>query len=366
MRQRRWIGLLGAFLLGSCSQRSADDVTNQRELGSTAASSNQKWTAFDDSLVAPLWLGDDDKGALIAPLYRGAAVALEDFVFSPPDHDCTDSRATLRIDWDSHKNQVHYQIKYKKVPAHPSVHRTEGVDFFSNAFHQSPASFDNGGFRFWTILTAPTGLTKQFFYSATTFQFVGSEYDFPNGPPAGTFPIAIPVFTLFGSQLYFANSDGTMFKEYTVPYDHVTAESSKFSLLYTSFIPFDLCESNPVQVTLGQLRPWASPWQPQSLPPMTWKDILHNGPAFDTTVDEPKAFPATDGLESYGYSGIAYIGNAVAPQGGIPNGSVVHISSLILQVAPALRPIVGGNGVGCQSFVVEPHVTAPRFCEMAH
>ena len=364
MRPLRWIGVWGACLL-ACSQRSPDDLSVQRELGSTAASSDHRWTQFDERLVAPTWSGDDDRGSLIAPLYRGAAVAMEDFVFVPPDHDCTDSRATLRIDWDSHKDQVHYQIKYKKVPVHPSVHRTEGVDFFTNRAHKSPASFDNGGFRFWTILTAPTGLTKKFYYDFTTFQFVGSEYDFPNGPPATAFPIDIPVFTLFGSKLYFANDDGTMFHEYTVPYDHVTAEGGAFSLVYTSFIPFDLCESNPVQVTLGQLRPWASPWQPPSLAP-TWRDVLRGGPAFDTTVDENQTFPATFGFEPYGYSGIAFIGNAVAPQGGIPNGSVVHISSLILQVAPALRPIVGGNGVGCQPFVVEPHVTAPRFCEMAH
>jgi hypothetical protein len=355
---------LWAFVL-SCSQRPPNDLTYQSPLGSTAGSSDQAWTPFDEGLVAPIWLGDDERGGLIAPLYRGAAVALEDFVFVPPDHDCTDSRATLRLEWDSRKNQVHFQIKYKKVPVRPSVHRTEGVDFFTNRAHRSPASFDDGGFRFWTILTAPTGLTKKFYYDAVTFQFVGSEYDFPSGPPATAFPISLPVFTLFGSKLYFANDDGTMFHEYTVPYDHVTAEGGVYALAYTSFIPFDLCESNSVQPTLGQLRPWASPWQPPSLGP-SWRDVLHQGPAFDTTVDENQAFPDTFGFEPYVYSGIAFIGNAVAPQGGIPNGSVVHIGSLIQQVAPPLRPIVGGNGVGCQSFVVEPHVTAPRFCEMAH
>ena len=186
MRPLRWIGALGACLL-ACSQRPPDDVSYQRELGSTAASADRRWTQFDEQLVAPVWSGDDDRGSLVAPLYRGAAVAMEDFVFVPPDHDCTDSRATLRIDWDSHKNQVHYQVKYKKVPVHPSVHRTEGVDFFTNRAHKSPASFDNGGFRFWTILTGPTGLTKKFYYDFTTFQFVGSEYDFPNGPPPTAF-----------------------------------------------------------------------------------------------------------------------------------------------------------------------------------
>src|SRR5215471_15763543 len=107
MRHVRFMGSLCAFVL-SCSQRPPDDLTYQRPLGPTAGSSDRAWTSFDDQLVAPIWLGDDERGALIAPLYRGAAVALEDFVFVPPDHDCTDSRATLRLEWDSHKNEVHF------------------------------------------------------------------------------------------------------------------------------------------------------------------------------------------------------------------------------------------------------------------
>jgi hypothetical protein len=142
----------------------------------------------------------------------------------------------------------------------------------------------------------------------------------------------------------------------------VTSEGGAFAFAYTSFIPLDLCESNPAQPTLGQLRPWASAWQPPALAP-SWREVLHQAPAWDTTVDENKPFPETAGFEPYVYSGIAFIGNATAMQGGVPNGAVIHIGSLVLQVAPPLRPIAGGNGRGCQPFVVEPHVTAPRFCE---
>ena len=43
----------------------------------TAASADRRWTQFDEQLVAPVWSGDDDRGSLVAPLYRGAAVAME-------------------------------------------------------------------------------------------------------------------------------------------------------------------------------------------------------------------------------------------------------------------------------------------------
>ncbi len=31
-----------------------------------------RWTEVDDNIIAPIWSGDDDKGYLITPLYRGA------------------------------------------------------------------------------------------------------------------------------------------------------------------------------------------------------------------------------------------------------------------------------------------------------
>jgi hypothetical protein len=348
--------LAGAFLVVGC--RASDGGLGSREL-SIEGPLAHPWTQVDETLTGVIWLGDPERGALIAPMYRGASDGVEDYIFTPDDHDCQNARGVMRIDWDRRANTVHYQVKYKKVPVHPAVHRTEGVDFFENPLHGAPKDFENGGYRFWTVLSAQTSL-KSFYYDFS-LHFVGSEFDFPNGPPPGTIPVSIPVFTLWTTQLMFADPDGSLFHEYTVPYDHVTLEGGAYDLAYATYIPLDLCMSNPVQPTLGQLRPWVGPWLTGQT--FTWKQVLDKGPIFDTTVDENQPFPQTHGFEPYIYSGIAFIGNQPVFQGGIPNGYRNDIDSVILQVAPAVRPLEGGNGPGCHSSIVDPHLTAPRFCE---
>ncbi len=358
MKRCAWLAC--AVLLVGC--RDGSIGVNQSAIGESI---NHPWNHDDDKLIAPIWSGDDDRGSLVSPMYRGASAGIEDYIFTPSDGDCANARGIFRIDWDKKKNQVHYQVKYKKVPVHPAVHRTEGVDYFSDAFHAAPKDFTNGGYRFWTILSAQNGTSKTFYYDPTTLLILGSEYDFPSGPPTGAIPVVIPVFTLFTTHLMFADSDGSLFHEYTVPYDHLTVEGGAYSLAYATYIPLDLCESNKFQPTLGQLRPWVSPWL--NSPSVSWHDVLDNGPVFDTTTDENQAFPATHGFEPYVYSGVAFIGNETVFQGGVPNGYRNDLSSVILQVVPGIRPLEhGGNGPGCGSFVVDPHVTAPRFCEGAH
>lgn len=324
------------------------------------------WTQADEDMLVPVWLGDDDRGALVSPMFRGTAAGIEDYVFTPPDGDCANARGVFRIDWDSQANTVRYQLKYKKVPVRPEVRRTEGVDFFSNPHHQAPKDFKNGGYRFWTILSAQ-GLINDFYYDAGTLLFVGSQWDFPGGQPAGTIRVPIPVFALQGTQLMFPNADGSMFHEYTVPYDRPTVEGGAYSFGLATYIPFDLCESNPVQPTLGQLRTWVSPWIPPGTPgyDFSFRDMLKRGLVFDTTVDENKPFPQTNGAEPYVFSGVAFIGNETVFQGGIPSGYRNNLQAVILQVAPGIVPLEGGNGPGCHSFVVDPHIHGPRFCEMA-
>lgn len=82
------------------------------------------WTQADEDVLVPVWLGDDDRGALVSPMFRGTAAGIEDYVFTPADHDCQNSRGVFRIDWDKQTNTVRYQLKFKKVPVRPEVHRT--------------------------------------------------------------------------------------------------------------------------------------------------------------------------------------------------------------------------------------------------
>ncbi|HZN92930.1 MAG TPA: hypothetical protein VFB81_09490 [Myxococcales bacterium] len=324
------------------------------------------WTAADEEIRVPIWLGDEDHGALVMPMWRGAAAGIEDYIFTPPDHDCANARGLFRLDWNAATNTVRYQLKFKKVPVKPEVKRTEGVDFFFNPWHDAAKDFKNGGYRFWTILSAQ-GLLNDFYYDAATLLLVGSEWDFPGGQPAGTIKISVPVFALQASRLMFPDPDGQIFHEYTVPYDHPTVEGGAYSFGLATYLPLDLCEGHPVQPTLGQLRTWVSPWLPPNQPgyQFTFKDLLERGLVFDTTVDENKPFPQTDGYLPYIFSGVAFIGNEPVFQGGIPSGYRNNLGAVILQVAPGIVPLQGGNGPGCHSSVVDPqYLHGPRFCEM--
>lgn len=345
---------------GSALAREAESPFGEHEL---AGALTPGWTERDEAMLVPVWLGGDDRGALLSPLFRGTAAGIEDYVFTPPDGDCKNARGVLRIDWDKAANTVRYQLKLKKVPVRPEVHRTLGVDFFPDPYHPAPKDFVNGGYRFWTILSAQ-GLLNDFYYDPATLLFLGSQWDFPAGPPAGAIKISVPVFALQSTQLLFANRDGSLFHEYTVPYDRPTVEGGAYGFGLATYIPLDLCEGNPVQPTLGQLRPWASPWLPPGTPgyELSFRDLLKRGLVFDLTVDENKPFPETHGFEPYVYSGIAFIGNETVFQGGVPSGYRNDISAVILQVAPGITPLEGGNGPGCRSHVVDPHLHGPRLC----
>lgn len=348
-----------ALLFAACNG-TVDGTPESRQLALEGAL-HHGWTPADEKITVPVWLGDDDRGALIAPMYRGASNGIEDYVYTPPDGDCANARGVFRIDWNSRTNKVRYQLKYKKIPPHPSVHRTEGVDFWHNPAHLAPKDFENGGYRFWTVLTAQS-LLNDFYYDPDTKLFIGSQYDFPSGPPAGAIRVPIPVFALLTTRLMFPKPDGSLFYEYTIPYDTPTVEGGAYSFGISTYIPLDLCQSNPVQPTLGQLRTWNGPWLPPGGMGFTWRDMLKHGMIFDTTVDENQPFPETNGFEPYVFSGVAFIGNQPPFQGGIPNGWRNNLASVILQVAPGIRPLEGGNGPGCHSVVIDPHITGPNIC----
>src|SRR5262245_59438328 len=110
--------LAAAFLVVGC--RASDSKLGARELA-IEGSLAHPWTRVDETLVAPIWLGDPERGALIAPMFRGASDGVEDYIFTPDDGDCQNARGVMRIDWDRRANTVRYQLKYKKVPVHPAV-----------------------------------------------------------------------------------------------------------------------------------------------------------------------------------------------------------------------------------------------------
>jgi hypothetical protein len=319
-----------------------------------------EWTHEDDELIAPVWVGNDDKGQLYLPQWRGASVGIEEYVYAPPSGDCRNLKGTVRVDWDSAANTVRIVAKYRGLPRRPSVRRTEGVDFTPNPFHEFPKDFDNGVYRLWVIQgAAPVPAT--FYYDPATLNLLGSQLNFPSGPPNGgaVIPVTIPLFTLSGSASFEPDERGFAVHDYTIPYDHLQVESGDFSVARISYVPFNLCFGQPAAPARGQARPYVSPWLAPGIGP-SFRALLHSGLAFDIQLENPTDATLNGNLP-YVFGGVAFIG-APSFQGGVPNGYRFSLSEQIQNVSPIIRPVPGGNGLGCAPYVNEPHITAPNHC----
>jgi hypothetical protein len=193
---------------------------------------------------------------------------------------------------------------------------------------------------------------------------VGSQFDFPSGPPPGTIAIGIPGTPLVGSKLIYPDATGFATHESTTSYDRVIEEGGKYSYAPGTFAPSNLCRSPQDAPARGQLRPYVSPWRPPS-EARTWDSILRQGLFFDLTVEEGRPdLPrnADDQRNDYVYSGVSMIESASAFQGGLPFGAHVSLPSVIQNVGPNYD-----QSVRCQGFVSSPQViTAPLYCRMPH
>jgi len=339
------------------------------------------WTDADCRLMSPVWTGDDNKGQLFTPLWRGVGTAFEDYVVPTPAS--TDIKGTIRLDWDKAANTVHYTIKLHHAPASPTVSRVDGGDpeisdpgnprhfipppqanWWYNAFHQNPKDLpimksDGTGYRVWTIYATFNSVPIANYYDPNTLMLLGNSYGFPSGPPPGAITVSIGENVLAASLLMYPDAAGFASRQYTVPYNQVTTEGGYHGYASGLFVPQNLCRSNPYQPALGQLRPIVSHWQPASAG-KSWDTYLDNGLFFDTTIEEgrPDLAPGQDDQDDvYVYSATAILDNIASAQGGVPWGYHFQLATAIQNVQPALVPVSRAGG-----FDPEPAVTAPLYC----
>jgi hypothetical protein len=326
---------------------------------------NPNWAEADDVIIAPIWRGNDDKGAVYAPLFRGATPGLEERVYTPPDGDCTHApKGTVRVDWDKSTNTVSYTIKGKNFARRPTMIGTDGVDWWHNPWHDSPKDIVEGRYRLWTVIGSVTR-TEKLYYDPTTLLLIGHEFSMPT-PPADAITVALPSFSITGSSQFEPDVNGYVSHQYTVPYNQVTTEDGHFSRCWTVYGPEDLCQALPLQPAVSQLRPIASPYLPADQA-ATWPEILHGGLVFDLHVEPPADPNVMYGNFPYVFSAFSVVENLTYLQGGVPNGWHAKLMSAILNVAPNLEKVPnGGNSTSCKLYVNEAHVSAPRYCEMAH
>ena len=233
---RRSLLIIALCAAGCQRQDGSSDTPNSNELASpgpervsiqtgpspAAQPPAPHWTGVDDALVAPVWTGDYAEGSVFTPLWRGASSGIEDFVYAPPGADCRGLKGTVLVDWSKSQNRVHFLLKLRGLPPHPSVQRTQGVDWFPDPFHQAPKDIADGAYRFWAIFTNTR--IASLYYDAQTLDLLGSEFEFPSGRRRGRFRSLFRSRGSSPTQRMRPDKNGFIIHEFDLRYDRVTVE----------------------------------------------------------------------------------------------------------------------------------------------
>jgi hypothetical protein len=298
----------------------------------------------------PASSGTYDHGSIDMPLHRGNVVPFELTVAKTPDN-CS-GNLRLRIDWNQEANEVRVRLDGQHaLTPYPTVHRTEGVEYFPNPFLPEPKDVVNGRNEFWLVTPGPD---ITFYYDGTTLNLLGSELDFPT-PPAGAIPLPLPTLVAVGSPFFEPDDQGNVHFEWKFPYDKVTrGDLPQFGQHYVSFPPPNLCGANPYRFDLSTARIYMSKPVPaaEALP---FSDYLRAGLIFDVTIDPPQYYvypPLTTLIATYS--------GATVVAGGIPKGWMFDIDAAFMNVAPPIRPWPAAGS--CANWFDPMHTKGLNFC----
>jgi hypothetical protein len=281
-----------------------------------------------DSLFTPRSSGDHNKGTLQLPLRRGAAVAWETYFPILPSN--CEGEMQLTLSWDEDENWVKVKLKGQHLfTPHPSIHRTEGVNFFPNPFFPERKDYDNGRYQFWLI--SPAGMITVY-YSAITLDFIGTQYEFPT-PPPDSIPVPVPGIKLVGSPFYAPDDEGNVDFEWTFAYDHaVRGDRPEYAHFLNTYPPTNLCLANPFRYDQSTTFPYVSFPLPAA-EALSFSEYLRNGLIFETTIEPPEYFtepPLVSNIATY--SGMTLSG------GGVPKGWALDLDAAFMNNAPPITP----------------------------
>jgi hypothetical protein len=307
-------------------------------------------TGLADAPGKPRGQGTWQSGSLTLPLHRGAAVPFETFAPALPSN--CEGEMTLDLSWDEEGNWVKLKLKGQHVLVpHPSVTRTEGVNFFPNPFSPEPASFTNGRYQFWLI--SPAQMIT-FYYDPSTLELLGSQFDFTT-PPAGAIPLPVPGIKFVSSPFYQPDPAGNVNFEWDFAYDQVVrGDLPGFAQLYGTFPPTNLCFANPYRYDQSNTRPYLSNPQPASAA-LSFSEYLRNGLIVDSTIEPPAYYTYPPLLANTStYSGATVIG------GGVPRHYTIDFDAVFMNNAP---PIIPWPATGsCSDYYSGQHSPNINFC----
>jgi len=300
----------------------------------------------------PTSKGDTAEGRMQLQLRRGTIVPPELLSFSVLQN--CEAEATLTLTWNEEENWVKVHVKGDNVLIpHPDVDRTEGVDYAYNQWWEEPEDIQGGRYQLWIIMQSNT---FTFYYDAQTLDLLGSEFDFPNGPPQQPFiPLHLPGAYIVPTDFIYPDEDGNIDFEQVWPYDAITrGDLPQFTHSIASFIPHNLCTANPFRYDLSTTRPYATPARPAS-EALSWGDFLKAGMIFDITIEPPSYY-----LYPPISTNIGAIGNASNVPGTVPPGWTIDWDATFGNVAPPIIPF-GGAG-SCEPYQGPPHIRSFNQC----
>lgn len=264
-----------------------------------------------------------------------------------------EGKITLTLSWDEQENWVHVKLKGEHVLVpHPTIHRTQGVNYFPNPIWPEQKDFSNGRYLFWSI--SPSRMIT-FYYDPVTLDIMGSEFDFPS-PPPGAIPLSIPGVKSFPSPFFQPDRDGNVDVEYSFAYDNVLrGDLPQFAQSYYSAPPTNLCLSSPFRYDLSTTIGYTSPARPAS-EAMSFSEYLRNGFIFDITVEPPSyfTFPPSAGQTSF-YSGATVVG------GGVPKGWLLDLDAVFMNNTPPIKPFPAAGT--CRDYFLPRHNPNINFCK---
>ena len=228
-----------------------------------------------------------------------------------------ESKAELQVNYSKSANKVHFRAEFDGLPYRPSF--TRSVDI-SNQWNTHPVQVEDGKWQIWTIGRV-FGILVTLYYDGASGNYVGNEYDFPDGPPPFSFPVIYPMSHLICSPIFEGNPNGHAEVEWEYDYDQMLDELGSGGTI-AGFIPENICEPDHLIAvyTNGGIAPEDA---------ISWDDVLdqihHSGIMFATSL-EPD--PKPDYLASRDNLMIGHLG--AYPQV-IPNGYTLELNGFTLQ-----------------------------------
>lgn len=254
-----------------------------------------------------------DEGEFTVSLQPGSG-PLEVFIRTP---EMCQGEASVTYNYSKSENKVRVRAQFTDLPYQLDYTRTSDV---STPFNIHPVSIEDGKWQIWTIGN-DLGVIILAYYDALTLDLIGTEFEFPDGPPPGSITIPVQGSHLICSPIFEGNPDGSADFEWEWDYDQMIDAAGNGGTLSTG-LPVSLC--NPDKIVVYYKNGGVEPSQA-----MSFDDVLksvHQGNFMVATSLEPD--PKPEYLYSRDNLMVAHIGTYPMT---IPKGYSIEMNSRTLR-----------------------------------